>query len=182
MTKSTPPYAESLRKPVQFRSQIQDLLLELYALAESSNQEAAGFSHEFHHLIGAAFSLWRAAFLSSPDRDVSSMDADARRFLGVLIRDNAINFPQDREMRAWTAGYYLNNALFRLHLIYQMVPATGSPASEPKEAVASWFASQKASIAPIDLDALWMSAFAAARDLASFLRESKRVQRTAPGA
>ena len=41
-------------------------------------------------------------------------------FLGTVIRDNAINFPQDRDTREWTVGYYLNNANLRLQKLAQL--------------------------------------------------------------
>lgn len=36
--------------------------------------------------------------------------ADARAFLGKMLTDNAINYPQDRSAREWTFNYYMNNA------------------------------------------------------------------------
>lgn len=68
----------------------------------------------FHLLVGVAFSLWRAAFLVQGERTVEQLDKDALDFLGVLSWDNAIGYSQDRSKRAWTVGYYLNNAHLRL--------------------------------------------------------------------
>lgn len=68
----------------------------------------------FHLLLGAVFSLWRAAFLVQGGRSRQELNRHAFEFLEVLSWDNAIGYPQDRAKRAWTAGYYLNNAYYRL--------------------------------------------------------------------
>src|SRR6266516_7444967 len=68
----------------------------------------------FHLLLGAVFSLWRAAFLIQGRRTTADMNEHALKFLQFLTWDNAINYTQDRATHAWTVGYYLNNAHFRL--------------------------------------------------------------------
>jgi hypothetical protein len=100
---------------VDRRSKIQSFLLQLYTFDEKRSANAA----LFQLLVGTAFSLWRAVFLVYPDRQEPKAEKHAQDFLKLLIRDNAINYPQDRAAHAWTVGYYLNNAYFRLHLAYQ---------------------------------------------------------------
>jgi hypothetical protein len=68
----------------------------------------------FHLLLGAAFSLWRAAFLVEGEREHTLISQHGTDFLDTLLWDNAINFPQDRRTHAFSGGYYLNNAAIRL--------------------------------------------------------------------
>lgn len=76
-------------------------------------------------LVGAAFSLWRGAFLIDIDRTWSSVLEDAKKLLQTLLRDNAVNYTQDRNTREWMSGYYLNNARLRLSwALRQMPPAS----------------------------------------------------------
>lgn len=101
---------------VDRRSQIQQLILKLYDFSERSADsldDARGSAYQL--LVGAAFSLWRAAFLVYEERPLQRVLDDAKKFLYLLVRDNAINYSQDRETNAWTVGYYINNACFRLH-------------------------------------------------------------------
>lgn len=47
---------------------------------------------------------------------------DASRLLETLLRDNAVNYNQDRNTREWMGGYYLNNAKLRLVWAYDQMP------------------------------------------------------------
>jgi hypothetical protein len=66
------------------------------------------------HLIGAAFSLWRAVFLADTFRDDIQIHQSQEAFLLKVITDNAILFADDKANRHWTVEYYLENAKFRL--------------------------------------------------------------------
>lgn len=68
----------------------------------------------FGLLVGAAFSLWRAAFLVDAERDWPKILEKAETFLEAVVEDNTINYLQDKNTRNWTVGYYLNNARYRL--------------------------------------------------------------------
>ena len=99
------------------RIKIQKVLHRLYQLecdpryvTQSQFQPGKGFGR----LTGAAFSLWRAAPLLWVDDDEDGEVRDRKKTLEYLVRDNAINYPQDRENREWMGGYYLNNAIVRL--------------------------------------------------------------------
>lgn len=46
------------------------------------------------------------------------MDEAGKEFLSISIADNAIAYTQDKASSSWTAGHYINNALYRLALIY----------------------------------------------------------------
>ncbi|MCA1853158.1 MAG: hypothetical protein LC647_12395, partial [Beggiatoa sp.] len=68
----------------------------------------------FAHLVGAAFSLWRAAFLVGSDREWPNVLEKAKLFLEWVLQDNAITFGRDRDASNWTVGYYLNKARYRV--------------------------------------------------------------------
>jgi hypothetical protein len=66
------------------------------------------------HLIGAAFSLWRAVFLAETFRTDESIHESQEAFLAKVISDNSISFGDDKINRAWTVGYYLDDAKLRI--------------------------------------------------------------------
>jgi hypothetical protein len=76
----------------------------------------------FSLLVGAEFSLWRGAFLVDIQRTWPTVLADAKKLLETLVRDNAVNYPQDRNTREWMSGYYLNNARLRLSWALGKIP------------------------------------------------------------
>ncbi len=65
----------------------------------SSNIVYAEVSQE---LAGIAFSLWRAVFLNDLTEEIEEQMVDVKAFLGSLISNNAIGYPQDRSAREWT--------------------------------------------------------------------------------
>lgn len=106
------------------RMLIQRTLLELYEFVRSNTSESMHLGpngqYDFvkpmllDHLIAAGFSLWRAVFLSESDRDFISIYESQEKFLESVLTNNAINFADDRNNRAWTVSYYLENAKHRL--------------------------------------------------------------------
>jgi hypothetical protein len=101
---------------VKNRARIHKFLLDLYRFSETDTtlEQNEVKRDVFYLLVGAAFSLWRAAFLCDTNRTWCEIIKDAKLLLEKVIRDNAINYPQDRETRAWTVGYYLNSARLRV--------------------------------------------------------------------
>lgn len=73
------------------------------------------------HLVGTAFSLWRAVFLTEGERDWNSILQHAQAFLEQMVKNNAINYKQDDDTRNWSVGYYLNNARYRLFRVQQKI-------------------------------------------------------------
>lgn len=108
---------EDLRWLVRSRSEIQALCLSLYEVREGDHLEPPQ-SHVYQLLVGAAFSLWRAVFLSDEGREEPAIQKSAREFLKEVIETNAVSFGTDRAQKTWVFGYYLNNAFFRLDLAY----------------------------------------------------------------
>ena len=100
------------------RSACQDFLMMLHTLRRSSKVQETKFNRAVPGaLLGIGFSLWRAVFLIVT-ADSEKMDKAGQAFLTTLIADNMIAYAQDKTSSAWTAGYYINNALYRLHHIY----------------------------------------------------------------
>ena len=119
---------------VKARASNQEALLRLYRLAKGNSEklqcDEMGRSL-FTLLIGAGFSLWRAAFLGDALREWTRIIGDATQLLERLIRDNAVAYPQDRETREWMAGYYLNNAQWRLLIAWRQLKLHGHRGSMP---------------------------------------------------
>jgi hypothetical protein len=74
-------------------------------------------------LAGVAFSLWRSVFLSDLNGDIAEQMADLKTFLGNLISNNTIAYPQDKNAKEFTFRYYLINAELRLDFIARKMPA-----------------------------------------------------------
>ena len=106
------------------RYRIQKILAELYRIHRDCAKKLAGDTTLMSlsgHLTGASFSLWRAAFLvysiDPSDRTAECVVEAQKKFLRFVVRDNAINFPQDKEARQWTSGYYITSARFRINQV-----------------------------------------------------------------
>lgn len=99
------------------RSRNQTSTLDLYKIVEA-NEDGLSVSIADRtivvELVGIAFSLWRAVFLSDLTGDVADRLADARRFLRSLIAHNAVLYQTDFTAREWAFDYYLDNARSRL--------------------------------------------------------------------
>jgi hypothetical protein len=108
---------------VLHRSNIQNLLLELHFFLQEQRKALdadADLRSIFGLLVGSAFSLWRAVFLAESPRDWQTIMDNADVFLKKLIRDNTILYQDDKN--AWSIGYYLNNARYRLYRILEKMP------------------------------------------------------------
>jgi len=106
------------------RVEIQRTLLELYEFVRANTPDelriTSSGKYDFvkpmllDHLIAAGFSLWRAIFLSESDRDFIAIHRSQEKFLESVLTNNAITFADDKNNRAWTVSYYLENAKHRL--------------------------------------------------------------------
>jgi len=148
------------------RAKIGTLLLELWKVSTHHQ------STLWHLLLGVGFSLWRAAFLIARDRPRPTMDEDAKDFLGLLLRDNAINYPQDRQTRAWTGGYYLNNANLRLVIVKDLIPLSANESAVVDKILRSVENQKQISDHTPDLQTGWEDAYAAADIALGKLRET----------
>lgn len=167
---------QDMRWLVQQRSKNQELLLELCTFGrEKSKQLAEDESARtvFHLLVGAAFSLWRAVFLPERHTDVRVLLDQSQTFLETLVADNAIGYYQDKKMQAWTAGYYLNNAYFRIQesidvLVREGVAGSGNAA--PGE-FTRFKEHNRRSMVSSDRQGAWEAAHAAASRALLLLRD-----------
>jgi hypothetical protein len=102
------------------RAKNQQLLLRLYKFGKENKDK---LEHDqdrqelFAFLVGAAYSLWRAAFLSDTTRTWETTFKDSMTLLEALIEDNSVAYSKERQTREWMGGYYINNAMFRLRWV-----------------------------------------------------------------
>lgn len=92
----------------------QKCLLELYQWHELSKLQDVNRDQLYTSLVGAAFSLWRAAFLCRTYSTVDDAVKGAEETLRCLIEDNSFSFSREQNNKNWMGGYYVNNALYRL--------------------------------------------------------------------
>jgi hypothetical protein len=114
---SKKPDIEHLRWAVNQRAEIQHTLLALYEYVRRTHSKAGYADTKVYlldHLIGAAFSLWRAVFLAETYRTDEGIRESQETFLAKVISDNSITFGDDKINRAWTVGYYLDDAKLRI--------------------------------------------------------------------
>jgi hypothetical protein len=109
--KNEKPNEEHLAWAIDQRAAVQHTLRALYGFVRHHPPPLdLDTRYLLDHLIGAAFSLWRAVFLADDIRIHESQE----KFLEKVITDNAISFADDKANRHWTVEYYLENAKFRL--------------------------------------------------------------------
>jgi hypothetical protein len=84
-------------------------------------------------MVSVCFSLWRAAFLSDKTGKRSAVVDDAKTFLGKMLTDNAITYPQDRTTREWTFNYYAINAELILLKLGESWGSVKTKISEPRK-------------------------------------------------
>jgi len=103
---------------IEARKRNQDLLLFLYKASVHFETRETGRERRelFLYLVGAAFSLWRAAFLcDTEERTWNPTIGHAKELLATVLTDNAVSYTTERRTVDWMGGYYLNNAMLRLH-------------------------------------------------------------------
>jgi hypothetical protein len=111
------PDVDHLRWAVDQRAEIQRTLLALYEYVRRTPSKTGYADPKVYlldHLIGAAFSLWRAVFLAETFRTDETIHQGQEAFLAKVISDNSITFGDDKINRAWTVGYYLDDAKLRI--------------------------------------------------------------------
>jgi hypothetical protein len=120
------------------RSRIQASLLALHRMlpaleAQAAVEAAAAARSSFGLLVGAAFALWRAAFLEDISREWPDVLSGAKALLEKLLESNSILFGDERATKNWMGGYYINNARYRLIHLSEKIP----PGSLDADALAS---------------------------------------------
>lgn len=125
-----------MRWLVEARNKTQSLMADLYEAFPCEHVSVdETLRDRLHLMLGAAFSLWRAVFLISPEdseRSFADLEGDAREFLKRVIDTNAITFNDELRWRAWSGGYYLNNARQR---VFDLGKKRGFEGSVPSNVV-----------------------------------------------
>jgi hypothetical protein len=138
----TPSHLEWL---VKSRARNQHSALELFKLFAKypALMKSKELSPTSQNLVAVCFSLWRAAFLADKTGTRHAVFEHARKFLGKMLIDNAITYPQDRSAREWTFNYYMNNAKDGLLHLSTNWPIVASILSEKKAVVRGTTAPQR---------------------------------------
>jgi hypothetical protein len=150
---------------VENRALIQRLLLHLHRYV-SDKYEDGSLATDLHHrdpallLVGAEYSLWRAVFFVYATRDWEHAVEQAAEFLEKVVRDNAINYPQDSATKDWSVGYYLNNAYFRLRDAVEKLEVP-----EDEEPFKSFLDQMAQGIVETDPIEVWEKAYCVAKKL-----------------
>ncbi len=159
---------------IQARKVNQDVLLRLYRHLESQDTDCNTAPDIIDALIGlltgAAFSLWRAAFLSNTKRSRKAIHIAARDVLKTILEDNAITYPGDKRTQEWMGGYYLNGARFRLVQTWQKL-VSHNPQLEPSEAVQQFLDLDQKGTPEGDLMGAWDTCHAALGDMLGNLED-----------
>ena len=150
---------------VDSRNEVQSLLLSLHRKLLELDHRSGMQGSLILILVGCAFSLWRAVFLTEAQRPKKAMYQHAEAFLRELIADNAINYVRDKRTRSWSAGYYLNNAFFRLAEAYKMMDTIDPIDSAGREMVEQWLQKLRVGSSPRSLRVDWETAFDACEEL-----------------
>ena len=153
---------------IQARMKNQKVLLRLYRLMENPSAVLKADSKTVDApiglLAGAAFSLWRAAFLSNTKRSREAVHNAARDVLKTILEDNAITYPGDKRMQEWMGGYYLNGARFRLVQTWEKL-VIHNPQLKPSTSIQQFLSLDKKGIQEGDLMDAWNICHAALGDM-----------------
>lgn len=129
---------EHLQWLVNSRTANQHSALRLLVLLDTHSEtikKNKDYSTKAQLLVAVCFSLWRAAFLADKTGKREAVFQDARAFLGKMLMDNAITYPQDRASREWTFNYYMNSAKDCLLILARDWPAVENDFSVHKKVV-----------------------------------------------
>jgi len=102
-----------VREMIHRRFKIQAAGVGLWALFDQACEDE-GNRRVALLLVGACFSLWRAAFQLAAESTGDKMEKHAKKHLATVLADNAVTFGTEQATKNWTVGYYLNNAMYRL--------------------------------------------------------------------
>jgi hypothetical protein len=110
------PTIQHLRSVIENRKRVQEIALELLILIREHESLLA--DDPFHRRLvmlcaGATFSLWRAVPLVHVNRDERDVSVTAD-YLEQVVRHNAINYGDDDRARAFSFGFYMSNARYRI--------------------------------------------------------------------
>lgn len=136
MAKQDVPDHPHLEWLIRSREANQRASLQLHKLIDTHLIEAKPakpLSAKAQVLTAVCFSLWRAAFLADKTGVHEATIKDAHAFLGKMLTDNAITYPQDRASREWTFNYYMEAAKSGLLILAKTWPDVGDTLSAKKK-------------------------------------------------
>jgi hypothetical protein len=112
----TKPNLPQIKWAIESRARNQKTIIRLLELFDKyeSRWKSKRYSRAAQDLASVAFSLWRAAFLADKSSKRSDVFAKGKAFLAKVVEENAIGFPQDKQMRDWTFNYYSRAAQYSL--------------------------------------------------------------------
>ena len=168
---------EDMEWVVKHRSKVQELLFEIYkrSIRSGNGKKEAAI---LQLLVGIAYSLWRAVFLADTLREPKDVSKNAKAFLRLLIKDNAIAYSQESNNRQWTVGYYLNNAYFRLQIAHAKLKQKTALGN----AVNEFIHKQESHNEPAHaLQQQWETAYEASIEIFNVLTTKKRITRRSTG-
>ena len=116
---SNPPPVPDFEWLIDARRDIQRDMLDLYELEQRyhetlSRRDDHSLRSAFALPVGAAFSLWRAAFLSHVVRNWDESLKNASELLKETLTTNAVPFGVEFRHRNWMFGFYVNSGIHRL--------------------------------------------------------------------
>ena len=121
---------------IRSRESNQRASLQLHKLIHAHFEKIKGkkpLSVKAQVLTSVCFSLWRAAFLADKTGTHEATLKDLQAFLGKMLTDNAITYPQDRASREWTFNYYVEAAKSGLLILAKHWPAVSDTLSVKKK-------------------------------------------------
>jgi len=127
------PNSDDLQWQIERRFKISDLMRRMFVLYRDNKELPK--SHKAHlsaqekdewypinRMMGAAFSLWRSAFLTQASSSRQKVYDHTLEFIGKVLAQNAISFADDHRMCELTIVYYNANARYRIERLYQRAP------------------------------------------------------------
>ena len=104
---------------VDNRFKVHQLLLELWTFGEKSQSLLVSEGRErelsiYGLFVGAAFSLWRAAFYIPEKKAPTETLGGIIEMLQRVVTNNSFTYDSEKVTKDWSGGFYLNNARYRL--------------------------------------------------------------------
>lgn len=121
---------------IRSREANQRASLQLHKLIDAhliGSKPVKSLSTKAQVLTAVCFSLWRAAFLADKTGVHEATIKHAHEFLGKMLTDNAITYPQDRASREWTFNYYMEAAKSGLLILAKTWADVGDTLSAKKK-------------------------------------------------
>jgi hypothetical protein len=117
-----PKFPSIVAWQIDRRYRIQRIMFALHTFLtteESLHSEQNDAWYPMVRMVGIAFSLWRAAFLTHTTGAKKAVYKNMVDYLDKVIKHNSIAFTDDYNMSDQAAPYYTGNARYRLERMYK---------------------------------------------------------------